>query len=367
MKNIRKILVICPFPEGVAAGQRLKYEQYFPHWRSEGYEVTVSPFMDLAMWQVVYTKGNYLPKIFGTLKGYTRRLKDIFRIGKYDYVYVHMWVTPLGSSIFERIIRGRAEKLIYDLEDNVFSERKNDFNGFFHFLKGRGKIKYLLISADHVITSSPFLNEYCLGLNKSKACTYISSSINTDVFVPINSYSNNRIVTIGWTGTFSSKIQLDILRDVFFLLAKRCQFKLRIIGNFQYELPGVDIEVIQWSKRNEVADLQAIDIGVYPLIMQDDFVMGKSGLKAIQYMAFGLPTVASDIGTSRQIIKHLDNGWLVKNETEWVDALETLVNSPELRRKLGTAARTTVMDRYSTRVIKLDYLSILNKYCREVS
>ena len=41
----KKILVICPFPVGVAAGQRLKYEQYFDEWQDEGYDVTVSSFM----------------------------------------------------------------------------------------------------------------------------------------------------------------------------------------------------------------------------------------------------------------------------------------------------------------------------------
>ena len=58
-----KILVICPFPQGVAAGQRLKYEQYFEHWKKEGYHVTVSSFMDDSMWDVVYTSGNYISKI----------------------------------------------------------------------------------------------------------------------------------------------------------------------------------------------------------------------------------------------------------------------------------------------------------------
>jgi len=36
MKN-KKLLVVCPFPQGVAAGQKLKFEQYFDHWRENGY------------------------------------------------------------------------------------------------------------------------------------------------------------------------------------------------------------------------------------------------------------------------------------------------------------------------------------------
>ena len=360
LQSNHKILVICPFPQGVAAGQRLKYEQYFDHWRENGFEVTVSSFMDMPMWKVVYTQGNYLAKIAGTLRGYARRMLDIFRVSHFDVVYVFMWVTPVGTSFFERTVRLMSKKLIFDIEDNVLMEKANELNPWVKFLKGRGKTPYLIRTADHVITSSPFLNDYCLDINEKKACTYISSSVDTDRFLPINAYSNNRNVTIGWTGTFSSKVYLDLLRNVFLELKKRCDFKLRVIGNFQYELPGIDIEVIQWSSANEVIDLQEIDIGVYPL-PQDDWVLGKSGLKAIQYMAFGLPAVATDVGTTSKIIQQKENGWLVKTENEWVEALETLIKNPDLRRKLGEAARIAALDNYSRHVIKSTYISILKK------
>ena len=356
----RKILVICPFPQKAAAGQRLKYEQYFDHWRENGFVITVSSFMDMPMWSIVYTKGNFFAKIAGTLRGYARRTFDIFRVFNFDVVYVFMWVTPVGTSFFERLFRSMSKSLIFDIEDNVLAEKANELNPLVKFLKGRGKTTYLIRKADHVITSSPFLNDYCLGFNEKKACTYISSSIDTDRFLPANSYLNNKKVTIGWTGTFSSKVYLDLLRNIFLQLKKRCDFKLLVIGNFQYEFPGIDLEVIQWSSANEIKDLQRIDIGVYPL-PQDDWVLGKSGLKAIQYMAFGLPTVATDVGTTPRIIQHHENGWLVKTEMEWIEALEALIKSPDLRRKLGEAARKTVLENYSTHVIKSTYLSILNK------
>lgn len=360
MLEKRKILVICPFPQGVAAGQRLKYEQYFDNWRENGFEITVSSFMDLPMWNIVYAQGNYIFKIEGTLRGYAQRALDVFRIARFDVVYVFMWVTPVGTSFFERISRLLSKRLIFDIEDNVMMEKGNELNPLVKILKGRGKTTYLIKNADHVITSSPFLNDYCLGLNEKKACTYISSSVDTDRFLPVNAYSNDRKVTLGWTGTFSSMVYLDLLRNVFLRLKKRCDFKLRVIGNFRYEMQGIDLEVIQWSSVNEVQDLQGIDIGLYPL-PQDDWVLGKSGLKAIQYMAFGLPTVATSVGTTPRIIQNNKNGLLVKTEEEWVDALEKLIKNPDLRRKLGEAARSTVLENYSTHVIKTTYLSVLNK------
>jgi L-malate glycosyltransferase len=359
MQANKKILVICPFPQGVAAGQRLKYEQYFDHWRENGYEVVVSSFMDAPMWGVVYTRGNYILKILGTLRGYFRRLLDIFRLSQFDVVYIFMWVTPIGTSLFERLFRLLSKLLVYDIEDNILMEKNNNFNPLMKILKNSEKTAFLIKSANHVITSSPFLNDYCLGINVKKSCTYVSSSVEAGKFLPVNPYNNERKVTIGWTGTFSSKIYLDLLRNVFLELNKRIDFKLRIIGNFQYEFPEIDLEVIQWVKENEVEDLQGIDIGLYPLV-QDNWVLGKSGLKAIQYMAFGLPVVATDFGTTPRIIKHMANGWLVRTDEEWIDALETLIKNPELRRNMGEAARLTVLENYSTHVIKSTYLSILN-------
>jgi glycosyltransferase involved in cell wall biosynthesis len=360
MQNKKRILVVCPFPQGVAAGQRLKYEQYFDHWRENGYEIEVSSFMDPALWRIVYTRGNFIPKILGTLRGYFRRLLDIFRLARFDVVYIFMWVTPVGTSLFERVFRSLSNQIIYDVEDNVLMEKSNELNPFVKVLKGQSKTNYLIKTADHVITSSPFLNDYCLKINRNKACTYISSSVDSDLFLPINKYSNEKKVTIGWTGTFSSKIYLDLLSNVFLELNKRFDFKLRVIGNFEYDLPGIDLEVIQWTKEKEVEDLQGIDIGIYPLVL-DKWVLGKSGLKAIQYMAFGLPTVATNVGTTPRIIRHMENGLLVQTDEEWIDALETLVKNPELRRNIGEAARLTVVDHYSTQSIKSTYLSIINK------
>jgi len=355
----KSILVICPFPQDVAAGQRLKYEQYFNHWRDNGYEITVSSFMNQYMWEVVYLKGKYLSKIIGTITGYFYRLHDLFRISKYDIVYIHMWVTPFGSILCERIVRALSNRLVYDIEDNTITKAISNVNSIITPLKNPNKNKFLMKTADYVITSSPALNKYCLGLNNNKKCKYISSSVDIVRFFPINTYSNNKKITIGWTGTFSSKEYLDLLRDVLITLRGRLDFKLLVIGNFEYEFPEMDLEVIQWSAESEVKDMQKIDIGIYPL-SDNPWVFGKSGLKAIQYMAFGLPTVATNIGTTPKIIKHMKNGLLVNNDKEWINALEELIKNPKLRKSLGHEARKTVVDKYSINSIKMKYFSIIN-------
>ena len=68
---------MCPFPQRVAAGQRLKYEQYFDHWRENAYQITVSSFMDMDMWKVVYTPRNYGAKVFIKYNDYHKMVINI--------------------------------------------------------------------------------------------------------------------------------------------------------------------------------------------------------------------------------------------------------------------------------------------------
>ena len=146
---------------------------------------------------------------------------------------------------------------------------------------------------------------------------------------------------------------------VFLELKKRCDFKLLIIGNFDFTLPNINLEVIKWTKKNEVQDLQLIDIGIYPLL-PDEWGLGKGALKAIHYMAIGIPLVATDFGTTSLVVKDKVNGFLVKSEKEWVEALENLIKDIKKRKEFGEKGREIFEFNYSTNVVKNKYLSVLN-------
>jgi glycosyltransferase involved in cell wall biosynthesis len=356
------MLVLCPYPIGVAAVQRFKFERFYDDWRRHGYEVTVSPFTSPALWKVLYTPGHYGTKAIHTIRGYLRRLADLFRIARYDVVFIHAWVTPFGSTLFERLTRKLARKIIYDLEDNLLANYKDTAkehpNPFLRFLKSRGKPVYLVENSDQVIVSTPFVSEAARQLNRHHAASYIGPSVDAEHFVPPQRRDTSGVPTIGWTGTFSSRSYLDLLRGVLQELARRVPYKLRVIGNFEYELPGVDLEVIQWTAEKEVEDLQGIDIGIYPLAT-GDWDLGKGGLKAIQYMTVEAPPVATHFGTNPMIIRHGETGFLVLTEDEWLTALETLVRDPELRQRMGRAARVDAVAKFSTQAIAGDYRNLL--------
>jgi len=353
----KKILILCPFPKGQAAGQRLKYEQYFDYWEKEGYEIRVSSFSDLKLWEVLYKEKYFLRKALGGLRGYLRRIRDIFLLNKFDLVYIFMWVTPYGSTFFERIISKLSKKVIYDFDDSIHLENREEDFSILNIFKSNKKSNYLIESSDHVIISSPFHSEYCIGLNKNQKCTYIPCSLDTQRFTLKPKDKLNQKVVIGWTGTFSSIMYLDTLKDVFKELSQKKEFLLKIIGNFNYNLEGVDLEVIQWNKKTEINDLHSFDIGIYPLI-EDQWALGKGALKAMQYMAIGIPTVATNYGTNPQVIDQEINGFLVNSKEEWVDKLDYLISNPEERIRLGVNARKKIEDNYSVESLKGVYLDV---------
>ena len=321
--------------------------------------IDVKPFINIKLWKILYKKGYYFQKMMGMVIGYLKRLITIFVLFRYDVVYIFMWVTPIGPGYFEKIYRLFSKKIIYDIEDNILVIKENEINPTARF-KSIKKIIYLIKKSDHIITSAPSLNEKCKAISLKDNCTYICASINLNKYLPQIQYRNKDFLTIGWTGTFSSKSYLDIVDPVFKELSKIRKFKLRIIGNFDYHIEGVNHEVIQWNKENEIKDLANIDIGFYPLNMDTDWVSGKSGLKALQYMALGIPTIATDIGNVSNIITNMENGILVKTKQDWLQAFLNLIDDPNLRKKIGIAGRETVKKGYSTDVLTKKYLKVLN-------
>lgn len=356
-----RLLVLCPYPTGVAAGQRLKYEQYLADWETAGWDVTVSPFMSLRLWNIVHKPGHTAGKVAGTLAGMARRWRDLLSLRRYDLVYVFMNVTPIGTALPERLVCALAKRLVYDVEDDVLGSVRGQVsvNIVRRWFTIAGKARILLERATTVITASPFMVERYKSINRHGACVMIPPSVDTDQFVP-GTRDPAGTPVIGWTGTFSSEPYLDLLRPMLQKLARRVPFRLRVIGNFDYALPGVDLEVIRWTRENEVADMQAIDIGLYPL-PDDEWVRGKAGLKVIQYMAFGIPSVSSAVGTAPLQVSHGETGFLATGEDEWLNLLEMLVRDPALRARVGAAAREEAVRRYSGRAVAGQYRAVLDR------
>jgi glycosyltransferase involved in cell wall biosynthesis len=151
---------------------------------------------------------------------------------------------------------------------------------------------------------------------------------------------------IGWTGSHSTLKYLDPVVPLLASISKRYGAKVLIICNKPpaFSFPG--LVYIPWSEETEVADLRKIHIGLMPLV-QDAWSEGKCGFKLIQYLSLGIPAVASPVGINRKIIDQGQNGFLCTSETEWEDALRTLLHDSTLRQKFGQSGREKIIREYS--------------------
>ena len=253
----------------------------------------------------------------------------------------------LGPAIIERLLRYKRVPIVFDFDDAIFLHYTyiSPISRYLRLLKFPGKTKTICELADHVLVGNPYLAEYASKFNSK--VTVVPTTINTAV-CPINgSKPRSRPPVIGWTGSYSTIQYLDALGPTLQQLAKRERFKLRVIGVSSYNLPGVDVEAMPWRSETEIADLREMDIGIMPM-PDDGWTRGKCGLKALQYMALGIPTICSPVGVNTTIIQDGVNGLIATSETEWLNQLTRLIRSPDLGQELGKAGRVTVETDYSS-------------------
>lgn len=355
--QLKKILVVCPYPKDVAPSQRLKFEQYYQWFEQNGYSITIKPFIDETFWPIVHKPGNTAKKAFKSLQGYWRRFLLLFSIRQYDLVYIHLWVTPFGPPIFERLYSALSKKMVYDIDDLVYV-KYNKVPWYIRTFKGLRKPIVLMQKADHVITCTPYLDKFVRQYNPHT--TDISSTINTDVYTPKTDYGfkENKPV-LGWSGSHSTVWHMQTVFPALRKLKQQIDFKLVVMGTEGLTDEVLDIEAIPWKETYEVGVIRRFDIGIYPL-PDAEFVLGKSSLKALQYMALGIPTVATAVGTNFRVIEEGVSGFLVNSEQEWIDALAKLLQDEALRASVGSRAAARVQQFFSIKANQAVYLHILD-------
>jgi len=130
------------------------------------------------------------------------------------------------------------------------------------------------------------------------------------------------------------------------LAERRAGTRLVVVSERAPASFAAPFELVAWSKGTEAAALSACDVGIMPLD-DDEWTRGKGGFKLLQYMAAGLPTVASPVGVNTEITVDGETGFLASSPEEWESRIERLLADPELRQRMGSAGRRRVEGRYA--------------------
>jgi len=346
-------------------------------------------FLSEKGWKILYSKGNALQKIWAILMGFGRRKWMLLQASSYDYVFIHRELTPFGPPIFEWFLaKVLRKKIIYDFDDAIWMDDGHDNNPLWTWLKWRSKVASICkwswkVSAGNEYLAD-FARQYCdqvvvmptvvdtgrhtITLRESQGDKRVpqgqkngpDAMVRTGASVRTRDVNPDRSVRIGWTGSHSTLMYLDPILPVLQELQNEHDFQFVVIANKDPKLPLKNYQFIKWTEENEVSDLQQLDIGIMPL-ENTEWAKGKCGFKLIQYGAVGIPSVASPVGVNSEVLIDEKTGYLASTTQEWKTCLEKLLKDPELRSKMGQAAREHIVANYSVESQKEKFLSLFAK------
>lgn len=352
------MLFIVPYPKDRAPSQRLKFEQYLDYFGRNGIEYTFRSFVTPQFWDILYKKGKYLRKVFWTIIGYLRRFTDVIRAFHHDVVYIHLEAAPFGPPILEWLFYKMGKPIIYDIDDLIYLPQPSEAHRFIQILKNPDKVPKIIKWSDKVIVVTRYLARYTSRFNPN--VLYVPPTINTDAYKPVQKSVHNS-VCIGWTGSHSTVKYVRLMAPVLKKLQDKYGVRIKVVGDKNFTLPGVKIEAKDWKLEDEIKDIQDMDIGLYPL-PKTEWVLGKGGLKALQYMGMGIPTVCTAYGAALEIIKNGRNGFLADTDEDWIKKLTMLIKNARLRKSIGLSGRETVIESYSITAYKEVMLSVFDEY-----
>jgi glycosyltransferase involved in cell wall biosynthesis len=343
-----RILALTPHPIETSPGHRFRLGQWAPLLEERGIRLTYGPFASPALGRILYQRKRRLEKAARMVAAYGRQLARAGEAARFDLVYVLREAALIGPALLESWIARRGVPVVFDFDDAVFVRYESPANGYWSYLKCPEKTATLCRLASHVMAGNAYLAEYAARYNDR--VTVVPTTIDTDRYRPELRRKTSERPTIGWTGSYSTAQHLKLVVPALQELAADIPFRLVVVGIEAPTIPGVELVTRPWRPDQEAVDLSDVDIGIMPL-PDDDWSRGKCGLKALQFMALGIPTVVSPVGVNTEIVLHGENGLVAEGIADWVAKLRSLLGDADLRKRLGERSRRTVVEGYSTRAV----------------
>jgi glycosyltransferase involved in cell wall biosynthesis len=317
----------------------------------EGLDIDIRPFLTIEQFRELYSGRGLAAKLAGAVGSIAGRIKELASASRYDLLFVQREAMPFGPGVFERLFQALGRlPMVLDLDDATYVRYVSPTYGRLgSALKFFGKTDKLIDRSAVVICGNRYIAEYVEA--RGKRAVVIPTIVDTEVFRPLE--KNNEVPVIGWVGTHSTFQFLEPLLPVFTKLAEKHTFRLRIVGSGRksVEAEGVDVEAVDWSLEREVYDFQSLDIGLYPLdtrgSLDPAWLAGKSGFKAIQYLAVGVPFVMSPVGVCAEIGVEGTTHFNAVSHEDWYNSIDKLLSDKNLRSAMGEAGRQHSVAEYS--------------------
>jgi glycosyltransferase involved in cell wall biosynthesis len=328
-----KVLFLTSGPNAPAS--RYRVFQYLPHLQQLGFRCSIANSFP--------EKYDYFPLIGWRCSRFLKRLVRRWHLLQIrwtqpDLVVLERELFDEPTDEFEQKLRRLSSRLVLDIDDGIF-------------LRYPEKFERLTRMCDGVIAGNALLRDYARALNSR--VVVIPTCVDIDLYPQVvHAETPKDRTVIGWIGTPSNIPQLSLVLPALRTLSQQSAIELRIVTSGReclssLDTSGIDFRFIPWNASTAVDEIRQFDIGVMPLNDDDEWNRYKCGLKLIEYMAVGIPAVASSVGVNSEIVASGINGFLAATPADWVDHLSRLTADGALRHRIGRAGRSTVISRYS--------------------
>jgi glycosyltransferase involved in cell wall biosynthesis len=259
------------------------------------------------------------------------------RLRQDDVVVVDREIFDDPTTNFEERFRRTTPRFVLDLDDGVF-------------LRYPEKFEKLAAMADLILCGNSYIEEWAVA--RKRPTIIMPTCIEMAQYPQRPETGISGPVRVGWMGTTGNIKYLAVAAPALRRLASELDLELCVIVPEseplrEIDLTGIRVRHIPWEPNREVEQLHELDIGLMPLFAEQEWDKYKCGLKLLQYMAIGIPAVASPVGVNSTIVSHGRNGLLAANDEEWTVALRSLITEASLRKSIGAAGRATVTEHYS--------------------
>ena len=317
---------------------RFRVIQWIPHLERAGWQVSLRPNRPQRYWRS--SSGNAalarLQTQAAVLLRRAARLRDIAHASRYDAVLVSRDLLA-GKVRYEQRLLRRNPRVVFDFDDAIFLGGK------------RPHAEWTCRNAAWVTAGSEVLARFARGV--TERVTVLPTVIEVERYRQIRPLPAASPVRVGWCGSdLSIRQTLVPFLPVLARLQRALGFDFVVVTRPRPELaePGLRWRFVEWSEDVETMLASHLDVGIMPLA-DTELERGKCGCKLLQYMASGLPAVASPVGVNTHLLGQ-ERGFLATTEEEWGEAFSALAACPDLRERLGAAGRRFVEREYSLTV-----------------
>lgn len=322
--------------------------QYIPELQKLGYHIEVLPLFDDQYLNDKYQ--NLRVSILKIAKCYLKRIHNLRKIQKRKIIMIEKELFPYLPATIERFLKFFGFNYIVDYDDAIFHNYDDSKNIFFR-LFFKNKIDVVMKNASLVICGNSYLRVRAIRAGANNT-VLIPTVVDISRYPKKDNFFDSNNIIIGWIGSPSTQKYIENLSSPITKFLKKNDGSLLVVGaheSIKSFFPDINIIVKPWSEDQEVQYIMQMDIGIMPLI-DSNWEQGKCGYKLIQYMACGIPVIASPVGVNKKIVSESCSGILANRVSEWDKGFDEIISSSKKFKNFSDSGRQAVNNYYELKV-----------------